>query len=45
MNLRAGALNEIDIKETASEIVPVSGDLDQQNYPINFIEIPILRTK
>ncbi len=45
VNLRAGALNEIDIKETASEIVPVSGDLDQQNYPINFIEIPILRTK
>jgi len=45
VNLRAGALNETNTKETAFEIVPVSGDLDQQNYPINFIEIPILRTK
>ena len=45
VNLRAGALNEVNTKETPSEIVPMSGDLDQQNYPINFIEIPILRTR
>lgn len=43
--LRAGALNETDLTQTPSEIVPQTGDLDQQNYPINFIEIPILRAR
>ena len=43
--LRSGALNETDTTQVLSEIVPLSGDLDQQNYPINFIEIPILRAR
>ncbi len=43
--LRAGALNETDVTQIASEIVPLSGEYDQQNYPVNFIEIPILRAR
>ena len=43
--LRAGALNETDTTQAPSEIVPQIGDYDQQNYPINFIEIPILRAR
>ena len=45
INLRAGALNEKDATQTSSEIVPVDGEYDQQDYPVNFIEIPILRAR
>jgi hypothetical protein len=43
--LRAGALNETDVTKSPSEIVPEFGDYDQQDYPVNFIEIPILRAR
>ena len=43
--LRAGALNETDSSEELSEIVPVSGDIDQQNYPVEVIEIPLFRAR
>ena len=43
--LRAGALNETDVTKIPSEIVPEFGDYDQQDYPVNFIEIPILRAR
>ena len=45
INLRAGALNEKDATQTSSEIVPVDGEYDQQDYPAIFIEIPIIRAK
>lgn len=43
--LRAGALNEKDALEKPSEIVPLSGELDQQNYPVEILEIPIFRVR
>jgi hypothetical protein len=43
--LRAGALNETDSTEELSEIVPISGDIDQQNYPVEVIEIPLFRAR
>ena len=43
--LRAGALNEKDSSQTPSEIVPLDGEYDQQDYPAIFIEIPIIRAK
>lgn len=45
INLRAGALNESDTTQKASEIVPVEGDLDQQNYPIEIADIVISTLK
>ena len=39
INLRAGALNELTSSEKPSEIVPEYGDMDQQDYPIERIEI------
>ncbi len=45
INLRAGALNESDSTQKASEIVPVEGDLDQQNYPIEIADIVISTLK
>lgn len=45
VNLRAGALNEIDSLQSPSEIVPTVGALDQQNYPVEIIEIPLFRAK
>ncbi|MDY3201163.1 MAG: hypothetical protein RBQ84_09425 [Arcobacter sp.] len=42
INLRAGALNDVDIKAKAYEIVPETGDLDQQNYPIEIADIEIV---
>ena len=41
INLRAGALNELTSSEKPSEIVPEYGDMDQQDYPIERIEIPL----
>lgn len=43
--IRAGALNEKDVTQEASEIVPQSGNLDQQNYPVEFLEIPLSRVR
>jgi hypothetical protein len=43
--IRAGALNEKDANQEASEIVPQSGELDQQNYPVEFLEIPLSRVR
>ena len=43
--LRAGSLNEKDALEKPSEIVPLSGELDQQNYPVEILEIPIFRVR
>ena len=43
--IRAGALNEKDANQQASEIVPQIGDLDQQNYPVEFLEIPLSRVR
>uniref|UniRef100_UPI00404856E4 hypothetical protein n=1 Tax=Aliarcobacter sp. TaxID=2321116 RepID=UPI00404856E4 len=43
--LRAGALNDIDSTKKRSEIVPEYGELDQQNYPVNVIEIPFFKAK
>lgn len=43
--IRAGALNEKDATQEASEIVPQSGNLDQQNYPVEFLEIPLSRVR
>jgi hypothetical protein len=43
--IRAGALNEKDATQEASEIVPQSGELDQQNYPVEFLEIPLSRVR
>uniref|UniRef100_UPI0040475BE4 hypothetical protein n=1 Tax=Aliarcobacter sp. TaxID=2321116 RepID=UPI0040475BE4 len=43
--LRAGALNDIDSRKKRSEIVPEDGELDQQNYPVNVIEIPFFKAK
>ena len=43
--LRAGALNDIDSTKKGSEIVPEYGELDQQNYPVNVIEIPLQKAK
>lgn len=41
VNLRTGALNELTSSEKPSEIVPEYGDMDQQDYPIERIEIPL----
>lgn len=41
INLRAGALNEADLNERISEILPEYGDMDQQDYPIERIQIPL----
>ena len=41
INLRAGSLNELTSSEKPSEIVPEYGDMDQQDYPIERIEIPL----
>ena len=43
--LRAGALNEKDALEKPSEIVPQTGEFDQQNYPVEILEIPIFRVR
>lgn len=43
--IRAGALNEKDANQEASEIVPQIGDLDQQSYPVEFLEIPLSRVR
>lgn len=43
--LRAGSLNEKDALEKPSEIVPLTGELDQQNYPVEILEIPIFRVR
>ncbi|MDD2894533.1 MAG: hypothetical protein PHG81_00820 [Aliarcobacter sp.] len=43
--IRAGALNEKDANQDASEIVPQAGELDQQNYPVEFLEIPLSRVR
>lgn len=43
--IRAGALNEKDANQEASEIVPQVGALDQQNYPVEFLEIPLSRVR
>jgi hypothetical protein len=43
--IRAGALNEKDANQDASEIVPQIGDLDQQSYPVEFLEIPLSRVR
>ena len=43
--LRAGALNQKD--KTQPKIipfVPLSGEYDQQGYPVIFIEIPVFKT-
>ncbi len=45
INLRAGALNDSNNGEKASEIVPVDGELDQQNYPIQIADIEIYNLK
>lgn len=45
INLRAGALNESDSTQKASEIVPIEGELDQQNYPIEIADIEISTLK
>lgn len=43
--IRAGALNEKDANQEASEIVPQIGDLDQQSYPVEFLEVPLSRVR
>ena len=43
--LRAGALNEVDTSEKLSEIVPKTGEIDQQGYPVEILEIPIFRVR
>ena len=43
--LRAGALNEVDTSEKLSEIVPQTGEIDQQGYPVEILEIPIFRVR
>ena len=43
--IRAGALNEKDANQEASEIVPQAGELDQQSYPVEFLEIPLSRVR
>ena len=43
--IRAGALNEKDVNQEASEIVPQAGELDQQSYPVEFLEIPLSRVR
>lgn len=43
--IRAGALNEKDVNQEASEIVPQIGDLDQQSYPVEFLEVPLSRVR
>ena len=43
--IRAGALNEKDVIQEASEIVPQIGDLDQQSYPVEFLEVPLSRVR
>ena len=43
--LRAGALNEVDTSEKLSEIVPKTGEIDQQSYPVEILEIPIFRVR
>lgn len=45
VNLRAGSLNDVDLSQKDSEIVPEEGELDQQDYPIKFIEIPLPKVK
>lgn len=45
VNLRAGSLNDVDLSQKDSEIVPEEGELDQQDYPIKFIEIPLAKVK
>ncbi|MGD9624272.1 MAG: hypothetical protein AB7U51_06380 [Arcobacter sp.] len=45
INLRGGALNDTNNGEKASEIVPVDGELDQQNYPIQIADIEIYSLK
>jgi hypothetical protein len=45
INLRAGALNDSNDGEKTSEIVPVDGELDQQNYPIQIADIEIYNLK
>ena len=46
INLRGGALND-GSTQNSSEIVPVDGELDQQNYPIQIedIDLKTLRAK
>jgi hypothetical protein len=41
--LRAGSLNENSNKDAQSEIVPQDGELDQQNYPVEMVDIPLFR--
>lgn len=41
INLRAGALNDVDTEDIPSEIVPADGTLDQQNYPIQIADIDV----
>jgi hypothetical protein len=41
--LRAGSLNETSKKDAQSEIVPQDGELDQQNYPVEIVNIPLFR--
>jgi hypothetical protein len=41
--LRAGSLNENSNNGAQSEIVPQDGDLDQQNYPVEMVDIPLFR--
>ena len=43
--LRAGALNEVDTSEKLSEIVPQTGEIDQQSYPVEILEVPIFRVR
>lgn len=43
--LRAGALNDIDSTKKGSEIVPEDGEVDQQDYPVTVVEIPLLKAK
>ena len=49
--LRAGALNEKDKTQAASEIIPFGAEsnfteeYDQQGYPVIFIEIPVFKNR
>jgi hypothetical protein len=43
--LRAGALNDIDSTKKGSEIVPEEGEVDQQDYPVTVVEIPLIKAK
>lgn len=43
--VRAGSLNENSDDEIKSEIVPEDGEKDQQNYPVEIIDVPLNRLR